>query len=83
MTCLDCNYGELYHDVEHNVQGAPSPAAHHQDEDRLEQDNRVQDRQRTEFEGRGRLMLELTTGGWHLHFLQTLSRLMTGPASLS
>ena len=42
--CADCDYGELSDNVEHDVQSAPSPAAHYQDEDRLEQDNRVQNR---------------------------------------
>jgi len=51
VTCEDCNFGELSDNVIHNVQSAPSSAANHKDEDRLEQDNRVQNWHGTEFEG--------------------------------
>ena len=59
VTCEDCNFGELSDDVDDDVQSAASPAANHEDEDRLEQDNRVQNRHGTELEGRGRMMLGL------------------------
>jgi len=42
LTCADRNFGELFDDVGYNVQSAPSPVAHLQDKDRLEQDNCVQ-----------------------------------------
>jgi len=44
----DCHFGELPDDVANNIQGSPSPASHHEDEDRLEQDQLVQNRRRSE-----------------------------------
>jgi len=66
--CADCDYGELSDNVKHDVQSAPSPAAHYQDEDRLEQDNRVQNRRRTKV--KGRLMVVLTSSDPGLLFFR-------------
>ena len=51
VICKDCNFGELSDDVDHDIQSTPSSAASHEDEDRLEQDNRVQNWHGTEFKG--------------------------------
>jgi len=52
VTCEDGDFGELFDHVDYDVQSAPPSAADHEDEDRLEQDNRVQNWHGTEFEGR-------------------------------